>query len=96
MTMKTGMQLLALVGAAGLSSCATTGSSGHDSASLCRPKAAATLVGQAAPADAILLRTTHSTVIRRLAPGDAMTKDLRAERLTVTVADGRVVSAFCG
>ncbi|WP_419554965.1 I78 family peptidase inhibitor [Sphingomonas phyllosphaerae] len=49
-----------------------------------------------APDDAAILRRTHSSIIRRLAQGDPMTKDYRVERVTVTVAEGRIVSASCG
>ena len=31
-------------------------------------------------------------MVRRLAPGDMSTKDYREDRLTVTIAEGRIIS----
>lgn len=85
----------ALAGLAVLSGCATA-DGGMAEHGACRPEAAAALVGRPAPDDAAIRRGTGSTLVRRIAPGDATTKDYRIERVTVTVADGRVVAAFCG
>ena len=96
MTTIKGSMLVSMLGLACLGACASTGTSDRLSTGLCRPDAAATLVGQSAPGDGDILRRTGSTVVRRLAPGDPMTRDYRQERVTLIVADGRVVSAFCG
>ena len=80
----------------GMSACASTGTMERAGAATCNADAAATLVGRAAPDDATILRRTGGTIVRRIAPGDMTTKDYRIERVTVTVADGRVVSALCG
>ena len=80
----------------GLSACAATVAGDRAGAATCNADAAATLVGQAAPDDAAVLRQTGGTIVRRIAPGDPTTKDYRIERVTVMVADGRVVSASCG
>lgn len=92
----TSLTMTALIALAALGACTTPGESAPSRLSTCNPKAAAVLVGRVAPDDAVILRRTHSAIIRRLAPGDAMTKDYRVERITVTVADGRIVSASCG
>ncbi|MEH3099690.1 I78 family peptidase inhibitor [Sphingomonas adhaesiva] len=86
----------ALVASALLAGCATGGRADQAAAGTCRPNAARTLVGQAVPNDAEILRRTGSTTVRRLAPGDMATKDYRIERVTVTVDGGKVVSASCG
>jgi hypothetical protein len=79
-----------------MSACASTGITERAGAATCNADAAATLVGRAAPDDATILRRTGGTIVRRIAPGDMTTKDYRIERVTVTVADGRVVAALCG
>ncbi|MEH3158367.1 MAG: I78 family peptidase inhibitor [Sphingomonas taxi] len=86
----------ALVAAALLAGCATSGRADQAAAGTCRPDAARKLVGQVAPDDAEILRRTGSATVRRLAPGDMATKDYRIERVTVTVDGGKVVSASCG
>ncbi len=63
---------------------------------ICHADAAKALVGKAAPDDAAVLRLTGSTMVRRLAPGDMATEDYRQERVTLTIAEGRVISASCG
>ncbi len=92
----TSLTMTALSALAALGACTTTGESAPARLSTCNPKGAAALVGQVAPDDAAILRRTHSSIIRRLAQGDPMTKDYRVERVTVTVAEGRIVSASCG
>ena len=42
------------------------------------------------------IRRTGGTTVRRIAPGDPTTKDYRIDRITVTIADNRVVAAACG
>lgn len=87
----------ALVALLGLGACASTGTGhGGGGATTCRADAAKALVGQAAPDDRQILRLTGGTIVRRIAPGDMTTKDYRIERVTVTVADGRIVEAYCG
>lgn len=80
----------------GLGACASTGGSDHAGAASCRADAATMLAGQVAPDDATILRSTGATILRRIAPGDPTTRDYRIDRVTVTVAEGRVVSASCG
>ncbi|EGI55664.1 hypothetical protein SUS17_1409 [Sphingomonas sp. S17] len=48
------------------------------------------------PDDSTILRRTGGTTVRRIAPGDPTTKDYRIDRITVTIADNRVVAAACG
>jgi hypothetical protein len=96
MTIKTGATLVALVGLTALGACASTVTTGPAEAALCRADAASALVGKAAPDDATILHHTGSAIVRRLAPGDGATKDYRQERVTVTIADGRVIAASCG
>ncbi|WP_267414219.1 I78 family peptidase inhibitor [Sphingomonas sp. GC_Shp_4] len=90
------IMVAALLGLTALGACATTGPRDHAGAATCRAAAAAKLVGQVAPDDAVILRRTGGTTVRRLAPGDMSTKDYREERVTVTIAEGRVISASCG
>lgn len=95
MTTNTIATLTTMLGLAGLGACASTGTT-EPGRSLCRPAAAAALVGKGAPDDAIILHTTGSTIVRRITPGDATTKDFREERVTVTIAEGQVIAASCG
>ncbi|WP_420137476.1 I78 family peptidase inhibitor [Sphingomonas sp.] len=80
----------------GLGACASTGTRHGGGAATCQAEAAKALVGQAAPDDRQILRRTGGSIVRRIAPGDMTTKDYRIERVTVTVADGQVVEAYCG
>jgi hypothetical protein len=79
-----------------LGACASTGSMTGSGAATCRAEAASTLVGKVAPDDATILRRTGGTIVRRIAPGDPTTRDYRVERVTVTIAEGKVVEASCG
>ena len=81
-----------LVALLGLGACAAD----RGQTAACKADAAATLAGQAAPDDAAILKRTGGTIVRRIAPGDPTTRDYRTERVTVTIADGRIVSATCG
>lgn len=93
MMMGKGIGMLAVV--AGLGACTTTDDAVAGRGT-CRPQGAAALVGKPAPDDATILKRTGSTLLRRIAPGDATTKDYRINRVTVTVADEQVVAASCG
>jgi hypothetical protein len=90
------IRVMALFGLAVLSACASTSAGDHARASACRPGTALALVGRVAPDNAAILYRTHSKIIRRIAPGDAITMDFREERITVTVSEGRIISASCG
>jgi hypothetical protein len=72
--------LVPVLGLVDLDACATTGTT-EPRRKVCRPAAAATLVGKAAPDDAAILQATRSSIVRRIAPGDATTKDFREERV---------------
>lgn len=87
--------LTALTGLAGLGACATTATTEPERAT-CRPAAASALVGKAALDDTAIGKATGSSIIRRISPGDATTKDYREERVTVTIADGQMIAATCG
>ena len=80
----------------GLGACASPRTGDRPAAGTCSADAAAALVGQVVPDDATILRQTGSTIVRRIAPGDPTTRDYRADRVTVTVSEGRVVAASCG
>jgi hypothetical protein len=80
----------------GLGACASTVAGNRAGAATCSADAAATLVGKAAPDDATILSKIGGTIVRRIAPGDPTTRDFRVERVTLTVAEGRVLSAACG
>ncbi|MFL0418615.1 I78 family peptidase inhibitor [Sphingomonas sp. 179-I 2A4 NHS] len=96
MTIRSEIGLTALLGLVALSGCASTGTGSQNGNSSCQPHAAQALVGKFAPDNHTILRRTGSTTIRRIAPGDAVAEDFREERVTVTVADGRIVAAACG
>lgn len=75
----------------------TTSAGDQPAAQACRPSAAAKLVGHSAPDDAELRRQTGAELIRRIAPGDAVTHDFRENRITIAVDPaGKVVQANCG
>lgn len=95
MTARTIGTLVALVGLIVLDACASPGTVERRRA-ICRSASAAVLVGKTAPDDAAILRSTGSSIVRRIAPGDATTKDYREERVTVTIAEGLVIAASCG
>jgi hypothetical protein len=64
---------------------------------LCRPEAAVALVGHATPDDMQLRQRTGAVLIRRIAPGDAVTQDFRDNRVTVAIDPaGKIVQASCG
>jgi hypothetical protein len=96
MTTTTRGSLAALLGLAALGACASTGTHDRADDAACRADAATALVGKAVPDGPTILRRTGSATVRRIAPGDMTTEDYRAERVTVTVADGRVIAASCG
>ena len=64
---------------------------------VCRSEAAAARIGQAAPDDTQLKQRTGAELIRRIAPGDAVTHDFRENRVTIAIDPaGKVVEASCG
>jgi hypothetical protein len=93
--MRTGLPIVPLSMLA-LGACASTGKPVDAGAATCRIDAASTLIGRPVPGDSEILARTGGSVVRRIAPGDATTKDFRNERVTVTITGGRVVSASCG
>lgn len=95
MTVRTIGMLSAWAGMSMLGGCASTGTA-EPGRETCHPTSAAALVGKIAPDDAIIMHSTGSAIVRRIAPGNATTKDFRKERVTVTVAEGRVIAASCG
>lgn len=99
MTRNSTLTAMAGIAGLGLGGCAATTTGVADAGAkpaVCRADAAATLVGQVAPDDAAILARTGGTIVRRIAPGDPTTRDYRVERVTVTIADGRIVAATCG
>lgn len=70
---------------------------GDQVASACRPDAAAKLVGQPAHDNIQIKQRTGAELVRRIAPGDAVTHDFRANRVTLAIdTAGKVVQAACG
>ena len=70
---------------------------GASVARVCRPEAAAALVGHAAPDNTLIQQRTGAVMIRRIAPGDAVTHDFRDNRITLVIDPaGNVVNASCG
>jgi hypothetical protein len=81
-----------------LAACATDPTAATPVSGICDAAAAQQLVGQLKPTDAEAMRLTGATLVRQIAPGDAVTHDLRDNRVTVATdpASGRVVLATCG
>ncbi len=65
---------------------------------LCRPEAAASLVGKPRVTDAQAMQLTGATMVRQIKPGDAVTMDFRQERVTVETdaGTGKITRAMCG
>ncbi|WP_200844929.1 MULTISPECIES: I78 family peptidase inhibitor [unclassified Novosphingobium] len=65
---------------------------------LCDAAAAQRLIGKAKPSEADAMRLTGASLVRQIRPGDAVTHDLRDNRVTVETdpASGRVTNAICG
>lgn len=99
--MKTAISMLLIVPCL-LTACSTTvrdnpAPEDITTARLCRPDAAVTLIGHAAPIDAQIRQRTGAELIRRIAPGDSVTHDFRENRVTIAVdPNGTVVQANCG
>lgn len=90
----TKMSVLAVTGL--LTACSTTAREAP-AASMCRSDAAAMLTGHAAPDDAQVKQRTGAELVRRIAPGDAVTHDFRENRITLAIDPaGKVVQAVCG
>jgi hypothetical protein len=64
----------------------------------CDAAAAQTLIGKSKPTDEEARRITGATIARQIAPGQPVTHDYRAARVTLETdsASGRVVRATCG
>lgn len=71
-----------------------------DSASTgpCSADAAQSLVGKPKPTDGEAMRITNAKTVRQIEPNQAVTHDLREDRVTIETdpATGRVVGARCG
>lgn len=84
--------------------CATTptedgGSSHPGGHQQCNAEGLQNLVGQAATAElgAEAMQRSHSRSVRWIRPGDAVTMDLRQDRLNIELdAEGRVARFSCG
>lgn len=85
-----------------LTACSTTEAAGpapqgDQVARVCRPDAAADLVGHAAPDDTLIQQRTSAVLIRRIAPGEPVTHNFRDNSITVAIDPvGKVVQANCG
>lgn len=62
----------------------------------CDEAKAAKLVGAPAPSDADVRKATGATKIRRIKPGQPVTLDFSASRVTLEIENGKVVAARCG
>jgi len=91
------MMVSMLVGAAAIVGACTTTAQDGPAKRVCRPQAAAMLVGQVGPDDAQIRERTGAELIRRIAPGDAVTHDFRDNRVTIALDPAeKVVQALCG
>lgn len=66
--------------------------------SLCRADTLAVLTGQSRISDDAAKAFTGASIVRQIKPGDAVTEDLRRERVTIETdpVTGKIVRAFCG
>ncbi len=64
----------------------------------CRPDAASALAGQQRISDAQAMQLTGATSVRQVQPGDPVTMDFRAERVTIETdpATDTIIRASCG
>lgn len=63
----------------------------------CRSGPAKAMVGKSGLSDTEILHRAGATMLRRIAPGDPVTRDYRRERVTVTLDHtGMIVAASCG
>ena len=65
---------------------------------MCKPEAAAALVGKDRISDADAMQLSGATIVRQIKPGDGVTMDFRQERVTVETdpATGKITRAMCG
>ncbi|WP_425917638.1 I78 family peptidase inhibitor [Acinetobacter sp. TSRC1-2] len=70
----------------------------QDSSKECLAEEAKVLVGQTGLTDAQIKQKTQSEIIRRVAPGQPVTMDYRANRITVTIdpVTKKIAQASCG
>lgn len=70
----------------------------RDSSKECLAEEAKVLVGQRGLTDAQIKQKTQSEIIRRIAPGQPVTMDYRANRITVTIdpVTKKITQANCG
>lgn len=91
--------LVLLAGCAGESTppAPSAGAQADAAPGVCRPDAAAALVGRDRIGDDEAKRLTGATLVRQIAPGDPVTADFRAERVTIETdpATGKIVTASC-
>ena len=70
----------------------------RESSKECLAEEAKVLVGQTGLTDDQIKQKTHSEIIRRVAPGQAVTMDYRTNRITVTIdpVSKKITHASCG
>lgn len=70
----------------------------RDSSKECLAEEAKVLVGQTGLTDVQIKQKTQSEIIRRIAPGQPVTMDYRANRITVTIdpVTKKITQANCG
>ncbi|OTG66372.1 I78 family peptidase inhibitor [Acinetobacter silvestris] len=70
----------------------------RESQANCLPEEAQKLVGQTGLTDAQIQQKTQSSMIRTVAPGQPVTMDYRANRITVTIdsTSKKITNAACG
>lgn len=96
------MSLLALAGCTGFMTAPDQRSSEpiaqEPGPGICNAAAAQRLIGKARPSVAAAMRLTGATLVRQIGPGDAVTHDLRDNRVTIETdpTSGRVINATCG
>ena len=81
-----------------LSACSADGGTSSPAAGPCNGEAAQGLVGKEKPTDAEAMRLTGAKTVRQIQPGDMVTQDFRADRVTIETdpATGLVTRATCG
>lgn len=87
-----------LIVALAVAGCQSTPSDAADSRSACKRDAAEALAGKDRVTDDQAKQITGASIVRQITPGQGVTMDYRAERVTIETdpASGKIVRASCG
>lgn len=87
-----------LVAALAVAGCQSTASEPAGGPAACKRDAAEALAGKDRVTDDQAKQLTGASIVRQIAPGQPVTMDYRAERVTIETdpATGKIVRAACG